>query len=358
MSAGRAMQSGYMHWAKNQQPVRFHLGSSEVAHFALDQLPAADLEMDGASYYRYPPLRTAIAAKHGISPDRVVMADGASMANFLAMAVLIAPGDEMLVEQPAYEPLLAAASFLGARVTRFRRRAETGFTLDPAEVEAALGPRTRLIVLTNLHNPGGALADEASLARIGDLAGRAGAHVLVDEAYLDAAFAEAPRSSAHLGAAFVATGSLTKVYGLSGLRCGWILAAPDLAERIWRLNDLFGVSQAHQAERLACLAFVHLDEIAAGTPTLLDRNRALANAFFAARFDLDCAAMVHGITAFPRYAGDVDRLNALLRERYDTSIVPGRWFEAPQHFRIGVGGPTDMVAEGLRRLGAAMDELA
>ena len=353
----RAVRSDYMHWAKNQAPVRFHLGSSEVAHFRLDRLPlsVADLELDGASYYRYPPLREAIAAKAGVAAEQVVMADGASMANFLALAALIEPGDEVLVEHPVYEPMLAAAAWLGASITRFSRGAETGFALDPAEVEAALTPRTRLILLTNLHNPSGSLAGEEALRAIGDMAERIGAHVLVDEAYLDAA--PGARSAVHLGPAFVTTSSLTKVHGLSGLRCGWILAEPDLAERMWRLNDLFGVAQAHQAERLSCIALAHLDEIMAGTHALLDRNRALANAFFASRDDVDSAPFETGITAFPRYAGDVERLNLLVREKYDTSIVPGHWFGLDDHFRIGVGGPTDVVEEGLNRLGAAMDEL-
>jgi aspartate/methionine/tyrosine aminotransferase len=346
-----------MHWAKNQAPVRFHLGSSEVAHFRLDRLSlsVADLDLDGASHYRYPPLREAIAAKAGVAADNVVMADGASMANLLALAALIEPGDEVLAEHPVYEPMIAAASWLGASIARFHRRPETGFALDPAEVEAALTPRTRLILLTNLHNPSGSFAGEAVLQEIGAMAERVGARILVDEAYLDAA--PGARSAVPLGSAFVSTSSLTKVHGLSGLRCGWILAEEDLAERMWRLNDLFGVAQAHQAERLSCLALGHLDEVMAGTHALLDRNRALANAFFESRDDLDCVPMRAGITAFPRYAGDSDRLNLLLREKYDTSIVPGRWFEAPGHFRIGVGGPTEMVEEGLSRLGAAMDEL-
>ena len=126
---------------------------------------------------------------------------------------------------------------------------------------------------------------------------------------------------------------------------------------MWRLNDLFGVAQAHQAERLSCIAFAHLDEIMAGTHALLECNRALANAFFSSRDDVEAASFGTGITAFPHYAGDVGRLNRLVREKYDTSIVPGRWFEAPDHFRIGIGGPTDIVEEGLRRLGAAMDDL-
>ena len=352
---GRKMQSEYMYWAKNQPTVRYNLGGSEVPHFRLDRLKLsiADLELDGASYYRYPPLRRAIADKEGVTPEQVVMANGTSMANMLALAALVAPGDEVLVEQPTYEPMLAAARFCGAGIKRFARRAEDGFRLDPDEVARQVSARTRLILLANLHNPTGAFADEAALRRIGAL----GPRVLVDEVYIDAR--PGARSSAHLGDAFVSTNSLTKVYGLSGLRCGWILAEPGLAERIWRLNELFGVSQPHADERLCCAALAHLDEIAAGNAERLARNRARVEAFFAGRPEIDCAPLEQGITAFPRLHGfDVDALHALLIDKYETSIVPGRWFECPDRFRLGYGGPTDMVEAGLERLGAALDEMA
>lgn len=353
--SGRVLQSDYMHWAKNQRPVAYALSSSEVAHFPLDKLPLsiADLGLTGASHYRYRPLREAIGAKEGVPADRVVAADGTSMANMLAMAALVGPGDEVLIEQPTYEPLLGVAGFLGATVTRFQRRPETGFALDPDEVRRAVTPATKLIVLTNLHNPSSALADEAALREIGAL----GPHVLVDEVYLDAA-AQPPRSAVHLGPNFITTSSLTKVYGLSGLRCGWILAEPALAERIWRLNELFGVAQAHADERLSCIALANLGHISEGTHPLLARNRAIANSFFASRSDLECARLTGGITAFPRLLrGDPERLDDLLRQKYDTGIVPGRWFETPDHFRVGLGGPTAMIEEGLARLGRALDAL-
>lgn len=354
MSGPRAIRSEYLYWAKNQEEVRYNLGSSAVAYYPLDRLPIAvgDLELDGASYYRYPPLRRAIADKEGVVPEQVVMADGTSMANFLALAALIAPGDEVLVEQPTYEPMLAAASFLGADVRRFARKAEDGFRLDPDEVARRATPRTRLIMITNLHNPSSAFADDEALRSIGAI----GPRVLVDEVYLDAV--RGARSAAHLGPNFVCTSSLTKVYGLSGLRCGWILVEPELAERMWRLNELMGVSQAHADERLSCIALSHLAEISSGTHALLERNRALADAFFADRPDVEWQEMKQGITAFPRLrSGDVDALRALLVEKYDASIVPGRWFEMPDRFRIGLGGPTEALEAGLERLDAALDEM-
>jgi hypothetical protein len=122
---------------------------------------------------------------------------------------------------------------------------------------------------------------------------------------------------------------------------------------------LFGVSQAHADERLSCIALANLDRIAEGTHDLLARNRALATAFFACRPELDCAPLTGGITAFPRLLrGHPEALDGLLREKYDTSTVPGRWFEMPDRFRIGLGGASSMIEEGLARLGQALDELA
>ena len=360
MTAHReTLQSDYMHWFKVQPPVRYNLSSSEVPHFRLDRLPLdiGDLDLDGASHPRYAPLRQRIGERYGIRPECIVTANGTSMANFLAMAALIAPGDEVIFELPAYDPMLSAASFLGADIRRIERRSASGFQLDVDQIERFVGPQTRLVVITNLHNPTGALVSDDDLKAIGTIAERVGARVLVDEVYLDSAVP--PRStSALLGPQFVVTNSLTKVHGLSGLRCGWIFAEPETAERMWRLNDLFGVNQPHQSEMLSCFAFDHLQEVAAGNAERLSANRAIFNEFVGSREDLECMEARHGITVFPRWTGgDTDRLNELLRSQFDTAIVPGRWFEMPDHFRIGLGGDTKMLKEGLARLGSALEEL-
>jgi aspartate/methionine/tyrosine aminotransferase len=355
----RAMQSDYMHWAKFKPAVRYPLTGSEVAHFHMDQLSfgIAELDLDGASHPRYRPLLEAIARRYFVSPDQVVTADGTSMANFLAMGALVSPGDDVLIERPAYEPLLGAASFLGANIKRFERTFKSGFSLDAAAITEALTERTRLIVVTNLHNPSGVFASDDELRAVGRLARSVGARVLVDEVYLDSTVPRG-RSAVHLGPEFVTTNSLTKVYGLSGLRCGWVLAAPQLAERMWRLNDLFGVNQAHPAERLACIAFDRLDDVIGNNPELLADNRNRWNAFLGMRDDLECAAAGHNLTAFPRWSGgDTERLDRLLRERYDTAVVPGRWFEMPDHFRLGLTLPAVDFDEALNRLGMALDEL-
>jgi aspartate/methionine/tyrosine aminotransferase len=128
---------------------------------------------------------------------------------------------------------------------------------------------------------------------------------------------------------------------------------------MWRLNDLFGVIPAHTAEQLSVVALANLDRISNRARVLLERNRALLKDFFGSRTDLDVVLPEHGTIALPRLkAGQVDSFCASLRERYDVTVVPGRFFDAPECFRIGIGCSTEMLAGGLERLSAALDELA
>lgn len=356
----RVRHSDYMEWAKTRSQSRFNLATSGVLDLPLAELPVRleDLELTGPSYYGWPPLQERLAARLGVDPDRVVAANGTSMANYLALDTLLEPGDEVLIEHPTYDLLVAAAGHVGAVVTRFARRAEDGFRLDPLAVERALTPRTRLVVVTNLHNPSSAYADEDTLREVGERARRVGARVLVDEVYREALFHDAPPSAVHLGPEFVVTSSLTKAYGLGGLRCGWFVADVDTARRAWRLNDLFGNIPPHVAERLGEIALRNLPAIADRARDLLGLNRPLLSRFLDARPDLLPVRPTHGTVVFPKLSrGSVENLVRIFREKYEGTVVPGHFFGLPDHFRIGIGGRTDVLAEGLERLGAALDEV-
>jgi len=351
-------RSLYMEWAKLSSSAPFNLATSGLTSVPLTEFPlrVEELEITGGGY-GYGPLLERIAHHTGAPVECIVTAEGTSMANHLAMAALLGPGDEVAIEEPAYGLLLDVAHYLGARVRRIERTCENDFALSLSKMEEALTPATRLVVLTNLHNPTGALIPLDTLRAIGELAQRVGARVLVDEVYLEMLFEAAPPSAFSLGENFVITNSLTKTYGLSGLRCGWILAAPELAQRIWRLNDLFAATAAHPAERMSVMAFDHLAQFRERARALLTANRALLDAFLDTRSDLECVRPPAGSVVFPRLReGEPDRFFKLLREKYETSVVPGAFFEAPRHFRLGIGGETEALRAGLEKLGAALDE--
>jgi len=356
----RQFGSEYLRWAKTHPPAKYDLTSSGVPFLKLKKLPVKlrDLELSGSGGYGYEPLLRAIAERYHVPRECVVTALGTSMGNHLVMSALLRPGDEVLIEHPAYDPLTSLARQLGIGVRRFARRAEEGFRIDPDEVARNISHRTRLIVITNLHNPSGNLADDDTLLRIGSLARRAGARVLVDEVYLDALFEPEPRTSFHLGDTFIVTSSLTKVYGLNGLRCGWVFAAPALAERMWRLTELYVGHGAMAAELLGLAALKHLDSIAARSRRLLERNGQALNAFYQTRNDLEWTPWEHGTVSFPRLrTGTPATLCRLLETNHDTAVVDGAFFEMPQHFRIALGVKPKRFAAGLERLGAALDGL-
>ena len=356
----RHKHSDYMHWAKTQSIARFNLATSGVAAFPLRELPVDlnQLEINGDNSYGYAPLQTAIAKRYGVDPECVVESAGTSMANHLAMAAVIEPGDEVLIEHPAYGPILDVAYYLGANVKRFWRTEDSGWVVDPAEVRNSVTPKTRLIVITNLHNPTSVLTPNSILREIGDIARSIGALVLVDEVYLDAVYEETPRTSFHLGPEFVVTSSLTKVYGLSGLRCGWILAHPDLAWQMRRLNDLYSATAVYPGALLSVIAFQHLNLLRERARRIVEADRRLLNDFLTLEPRLSAVCTEWGTTSFVRLSrnrgSNADVFLERLRSEFNTSVVSGRFFEMPEHFRIGMGVNTEIFAEGLNRISRAL----
>jgi len=355
-------QSTYMQWAKKRPAVKYDLALSGILNLPFPELEATidDIDLNGDNSYGYAPLVDALAEHCDVPRERVVtISGGTSMANHLAMAAAIEHGDEVLIEEPTYEPLLALSEYFGARVKRFARSFDVQFRVDLDDLQSQVSKNTKLIVLTNLHNPSSTLIDEETLRRIGEIANAVGARVLVDEVYLEAMFESAPRSAVNLGPQFISTSSLTKGYGLSGLRCGWILAEPELAERMRLLHDIFSSLAPHPTERLSVVALQKLPKFITRARNILETNRAVLNDFLDSREELKAIRPAQGTTCFPRLMkGRVDDLSDLLHEKYDAAIVPGRFFESPQHFRIGMCAEPEFFKGGIERLGAALDELS
>jgi aspartate/methionine/tyrosine aminotransferase len=348
-----------MHFAKTGTAARFGLASSGVLDCTIQDLALQPdtLALHGANAYGYEPLLHRIAGRFGVDPACVVMpGGGTSFTNHLALAAVLSPGDDVLLEDPTYPLILDTLAYLGARVRRFSRPPEHGWQPVPAEIEAAITPRTRLVILTNLHNPSGALVTDATIARIAAACAQAGALLLVDEVYRELLFTDGVATTSFTpDGNIIVTSSLTKAYGLSGLRCGWCLAPPAVAERMRRLNDLFGSIPPHPVERMAVWALDRLAFFRARATALLAANRAAYAELLGQHPALQHHACPQGTTMFPRLRHrDGDWLYRLLMDRYHTSLVPGRFFGCPAHVRIGLAGDPAATREALTRVSDAL----
>ncbi len=239
----------------------------------------------------------------------------------------------------------------------FDRGWSRGFALDPEAVEAALTPDTRAIVLTNLHNPSGVYAEPGALDAVGALARSVGAKVLVDEVYLDALEGVDSSPAATRDDVFVSTNSLTKSYGLAGIRVGWILADTETTERCLRARDVVDAVGSIPSETLGALAFERLDSLLERARAVLAPGAELFRDFVESRPELEWIPPRGGAVGFPRLVG-VDDAGPFVEHasrRHGVGVTPGALFGEPAHFRVAVAGPYDVLERGLDALAAALD---
>lgn len=351
----------YMEWAKARTPgPRFNLAQSGAPLLAAEDfgLTMADLRLKQKGGYGDEELVAALAARYGLPEGEIVLASGSSLANALVFTVLLSPGDLVLVEEPCYESLASLPRLLGAEVRSVERRFEDGFALPVERIESGFAEGARLAVVTDLHNPSGVSTGDDALIRVAEAAARADGYLLVDEVYRD--FLSGPvRTSRLLGERVIATSSLTKVYGLGGLRAGWAFVPGSLAPDLHRLHDYLGVDFPGPSASIAVAALASIEDIRVRQRDVGRRGWRIAEEWLESRDDLEVVLPGPGLICFPRITSGVgsqelvDRLEA----EHDTTVVPGEQFDRPGHLRLGFGLPEDVLREGLRRVGQALDEL-
>ncbi len=265
----------------------------------------------------------------------------------------------MIVERPTYEPLLRIPQALGHRVRRLDRRFEDGYAVDLDRFASLVTSRTRLAIVTNLHNPSGARIPMATLRAMASLLARVKGYLIVDEVYLECLFGSRPESCVHAGANVLTTNSLTKAYGLDGLRAGWILGPAPIVARAGRINDLMTNNSVAPGERMALATLRRHRDVDRRAHRLLDPNLARVKAFFGREQRLRTFVPEGGNVIFPRVPArlDTDSLAAHLVARHSTLVVPGRFFEAPRHIRISFGCRPALLSRGLANISRALDEL-
>jgi aspartate/methionine/tyrosine aminotransferase len=346
----------YLEWARRfYGQVRFDLASSGIPGIPAVELGRPDAaSVDDPS--AWPELRRAVGAYNHVPPGEAIAALGTTHALWLAYASLTSPGDDVLVEMPAYEPLVRIAEGVGARVVHFERDARDGFALDPDRIARALTPRTRVVAVSNLHNPTGIRADPDSLRAVARVAQSRGAVLLVDEVYapFDALVDETGTfrgSARHLAPNVVAVSSLTKCYGLGAQRVGWLLGPVEVVARaehaITASCGMLPLGHAH----LALHAFELLPELAKRARGMVAGKRERV-ARWVAREGLAWSAPAEGLFALVSVPGAGDLTAAIekaARER-EVLVAPGAFFGVPAGFRLAWSASADSLEEGLGRL--------
>ena len=309
-------------------------------------------------------LRSIIAETYvATSPDEILVTTGAIEANYLLFNTLLDPGDHVVVIFPAYQQLYAVAQAIGCDVSLWKLRAEDEFRYDLDELERLVRPNTKLIVVNTPHNPTGAILSAADLRRVYELAESVGAWLLCDEAYrwLDLPGGEpmAPpiRDTGERG---ISVGTLSKPFGLPGLRIGWIAASEDVVRTCWGARDYISLSPGKLNDKLAQIALLNRERIIARNHEIVATNMAVANTWFAENADLvSWTPPRAGLLALLKYNLEVPSkdLSDRLAGEYSVMLAPGSAFGFEGHLRIGIGQTPEIFREGLFRTAACLRDL-
>lgn len=318
----------------------------------LRDVPAAYSEARGTIE-----LRTLLAETYeGVTPEDVLVTTGAIEANFLALNALLSAGDHVVSVSPAYQQLHSVPRSLGAELDLWDlAQPEGGFAYDVDRLEALLRPDTKLIIINTPHNPTGAILNSEQLDRVIDLARERDAWILSDEAYR---WLEFPGGEALVEPTrnryekTVSVGTVSKPFGMPGLRIGWLAANADIAQHTWALRDYISLSPAKMSDAITCKLIEHRDRIMPRNTAIMTENLATAREWFARNGDLAAWSEPKGaLLAMMTYTADLDSttLANRLAEEAGVMLAPGAAFGLEGHLRIGIGQRPAIFREGLEK---------
>lgn len=300
-------------------------------------------------------LRQAIAARYAPGrfdvADRVMVTHGVTEGILLALGAIVQPGDEIVVLRPIYPGLRAMARALGAKVREWELSEEDNFRPDLGRLRGLISGATRAVVVNFPHNPTGVTLDEPTYRGLIDIVERYNCHLVWDGAFTELVYQGSPLPDpGTLHDRCVSLSSLSKAYGLPGMRLGWCIASPALLTRMVALRDYVTLNNSPLTERLATAVLSRADDVLKPRLEQAAANRDLLAAWAARNAEfVDCPVPMAGVCAFPSVPAiaDVTPMCVRLADQAGILTVPGRSFGYPNRLRIGFGGPTDEFAAGL-----------
>lgn len=344
--------------------IRWNLSESSVADQKLSDLglTVPDMPLLYGEHRGRQRLRELIAADgQGLSADDVLVTTGAAGALFIVATSLLSSSDHLVVIRPNYATNLETPRAIGCPTTHVDLAFEEGFRVDLDRIAAAITPATRIVSVTSPHNPTGMMLSEAELRGLVELTARHGCRLLVDETYRDLSFDGPLPPAASLGDHVVSVSSLSKAYGVPGIRIGWLITRdPVLQELFLAASEQISICGSVMDEWVAEQVMENRRAILGPRLTEMRRRLDRVSDWMAGEERLEWVKPSGGVVCFPRMTvappGGTDGFYRRLLENHGAYVGPGHWFERPDsYFRLGYGWPTvDELDSGLAAISAAL----
>jgi aspartate/methionine/tyrosine aminotransferase len=345
--------------------ILYNLSESSVSDLLFSELniQLGDIKLEYIPHRGHTGLRTMLAAEAGLQPNHVLLTNGAAGALFIINTALLGPGDHLIVVRPNYATNIVVPETIGCAITYIDLQFEQQWRMPVEAIKAAIRPATKLVSITSPHNPTGMVMSADELQALIAIAEQHNIYLLADETYRDTCFKTPYPLVASLSSKAISVSSLSKAYGLPGLRMGWIVTQDSsLMEQFLAGKEMIYISNAVLDEEVAFRFYGQKAHFAAIINQRAMNNFQLFSSWLQQHNWLEYVPTRGGVVCFPRFkdpaAVDLPAFYQLLNRQYKTMVGPGHWFSMPDHYmRIGFGWPTHAaLQQGLENISRAFAE--
>ncbi|HEV8511978.1 MAG TPA: aminotransferase class I/II-fold pyridoxal phosphate-dependent enzyme [Cyclobacteriaceae bacterium] len=345
--------------------IEFNLAESSVTDLKFEELnlQLGQLKLEYIAHRGSTGLRNKIIEGTNLNVNQILITNGAAGALFIINTSLLEAKDHLIVIRPNYSTNIEVPKTIGCAITYIDLKFDDQWKVNISTLEKAIQSNTKLISITSPHNPTGMLMNEEELNSLIALAEKRNIHLLVDETYRDTCFKTPYPIVATKSKKVISVSSLSKAYGLPGLRIGWLISQDDdLMERFLAAKEMIYISNSALDEEVAHQFLIQKEKFESRI-----NERSLENYKFLCQWlqsenRLECILPKGGVVCFPRFkdpnAIDLDKFYSTLLQKYKTMVGPGHWFTMPDsYFRLGFGWVDSTVfKKGLENLSKAMTE--
>jgi aspartate/methionine/tyrosine aminotransferase len=346
--------------------IQYNLSESSVTDLKMGELNLSlnDLTLEYIGHRGQPRLRELIInGYNNLDKEHVLLTNGAAGALFIINTSLLTATDHLVVVRPNYATNIEVPKTIGCSISFIDLQFEEGWKLDPKKIEASIQSNTTLISITSPHNPTGMLMTEEDIDRIVNIAERHNIYLLVDETYRDACFKTNYPVTAIKSKWVISVSSLSKAFGLPGLRMGWLVSSDEaMMERLLAAKEMIYISNSALDEEVAYQFYRQKEKFAISINKKALYNFSLLTKWLQNETRMEAVLPQGGVVCFPRFKKEVaintGKFYDTLMNKYKTMVGPGHWFDMPDSYmRIGFGWTNDAVfRKGLENISLAIEE--